>query len=247
VSAECREERALGARHATAPGSNAAPAGAADRVPREIAGLLTRRDVLARASVLSLGGLVLAALPAADRILATVEPADAAVNVADATLQAVADTLIPGRPATRTDLGAEIHPKAIAGVHGEPGAVQTDALALFHSPLIGFELLQPAFLAEVSARSLLRGGQFLDLSFSKRVAVVVEGLDAGNPALIVWEAAAAVAFTSFIMAAAQPGATIDTASGYQVMGFPGTAPAGYADYSYGRRLSREITTDGNLP
>ena len=31
------------------------------------------------------------------------------------------------------------------------------------------------------------------------------------------------------------------------MGFPGTAPHGYADYSYGKKLSRELTTDGNLP
>ena len=45
----------------------------------------------------------------------------------------------------------------------------------------------------------------------------------------------------------QPNATIDTASGYQVMGFPGTAPHGYADYSYGRKLSRELTTNGSLP
>jgi len=165
----------------------------------------------------------------------------------DGTLQAVADTLIPGRPATRTDLGNEIHPKAIAGVHGEPGAVETDALVLYHSPLIGFEDLAPAFLAELSTRSLLRGGQFLDLSFTKRVSVIVDGLNGSNPTLIVWEAAIAVAFVSFVMAAAQREPTIDTASGYQVMGVPGTAPNGYADYSYGKKLSRELTTDGNLP
>ena len=219
----------------------------AGQTPAEIAGLLTRRDILAKASVLSLGGLVLSALPAAERILQSVPPADAAVNVSDATLQAFADTLIPGRPATTTDLGNEIHPKAIAGVHGEPGAVETDALLLFHSPLIGFDQLAPAFLAELSTRSLLRGGQFLDLSFTKRVSVVVDGLVASNPSLIVWEAATAVAFVSFVLAAAQPNATIDTASGYKVMGFPGTAPQGYADFSYGKKLSRELTTDGNLP
>ena len=57
----------------------------------------------------------------------------------------------------------------------------------------------------------------------------------------------AVAFASFMAAATQPNATIDTASGYQVMGYPGTAPNGYADYSYGRKLSREATTNGSLP
>jgi len=111
----------------------------------------------------------------------------------------------------------------------------------------GFDALEPAFLAEVQTRSLPRGGQFLDLPFAKRVAVCVEGLDPGNPSIVVWEAAIAVAFTSFIAAATQRNATIDTASGYQVMGYPGTAPNGYADYSYRRKLSREITTSGSLP
>jgi hypothetical protein len=217
------------------------------QVPEEIAGLLSRRDILKRASVLSLGGLILSALPVADRILAAAPPAEAAVNLADATLQAVADTLIPGRPAQLTDLGNEIHPKAIAGAHHEPGAVQTDALVLFHSPLIGFDLLEPAFLAELETRSLLRGGQFLDLTFAKRVAVCVDGLNPSNPSIVVWEAAVAVAFASFIAAATQRNATIDTASGYQVMGYPGTAPNGYAAYSYGRKLSREATTNGSLP
>ena len=217
------------------------------QVPGEIASLLSRRDILKRATALSLGGLVLSALPAADRFLAGAQPAEAAVDLADATLQAVADTLIPGRKAPLTDLGHEIHPKAIAGAHHEPGAVQADALALFHNPLIGFDALEPAFLTEVQSRSLLRGGQFLDLSFAKRVAVCVEGLDPANPTIVVWEAAIAVAFTAFIAAATQRNATIDTASGYQVMGYPGTALNGYADYSYRRKLSREITTNGSLP
>ena len=217
------------------------------QVPDEIAGLLSRRDILKRASALSLGGLVLSALPAAERILATVPPAEAAVNLADATLQSVADTLIPGRPVQVTDLGHEIHPKAIAGVHHEPGAVEADALLLFHSPLIGFDALEPAFLSELSARSLLRGGQFLDLPFAKRVAVCVDGLDPRNPTVVVWEAAIAVAFTAFIAAATQRNATIDTASGYQVMGYPGTALNGYAEYSYRRKLSKEATSTGSLP
>jgi hypothetical protein len=217
------------------------------QVPEEIAGLLSRRDILKRATVLSLGGLVLSALPAADRILAAAAPAEAAADLADGTLQAVADTLIPGRRATLTDLGHEIHPKAIAGVHPEPGAVEADALAVFHDPLIGFDALEPAFLSEVTTRSLTRGGQFLDLTFQRRVAVCVDGFSPSNPSVVVWEAAAAVAFAAFMAAAAQPNATIDTASGYQVMGYPGTAPNGYADYPYRQKLSREYTTNGSLP
>jgi len=212
-----------------------------------VGGLLSRRQVLQRATALGLGGLVTAALPVADRFLATVAPALADVNLADATLQAVADTMIPGRKADRTDLGNEIHPKAIAGAHPEPGAVQADALLLFHEPRIGFDALQPAFLADLQTRSLTRGGQFLDLPFNSRVAVCVDGCSASNPTVLVWEAAAAVAFAAFLIVATQENATIDTASGLQVMGHPGTAPNGYADYSYGKKLSRELTANGSLP
>jgi hypothetical protein len=212
-----------------------------------VGGLLSRRQVLQRATVLGLGGLVASALPVAERLINTVEPALADVNLADATLQAVADTMIPGRKTDRTDLGNEIHPKAIAGAHPEPGAVQADALLLFHEPRIGFDALEPAFLAELQTRSLTRGGQFLDLPFDKRVAVCVDGCSASNPTVLVWEAAAAVAFAAFLIAATQENATIDTASGLQVMGHPGTAPNGYADFSYGKKLSRELTANGSLP
>jgi hypothetical protein len=209
--------------------------------------LLSRRQILQRATVLGLGGLVWSALPAADRILSSVGPSEAAVDLADATLQAVADTMIPGRKASLTDLGNEIHPKAIAGVHGEPGAVEADALLLYHHPLIGFDALEPAFLADVEARSLLRGGQFLDLTFPNRIEVMKGGLAATNPSVQVWEAALAVPFAAFLSEATQVNARIETASGYQVMGHPGIAPNGYADYSYRRKLSRERTAAGSLP
>jgi hypothetical protein len=207
--------------------------------------LLSRRQVLQRATALGLGGLVLSALPAAERLL--VSEASAAVELPDATLQAFADTMLPGRKALTTDLGKEIHPLAIAGVHHEPGAVEADALLLYHDPLIGFDALEGPFLSELSARSLLRGAPFLNLTFEKRVEVCLEGLAPGNPAVQVFEAAAAVPFTAFLAAAEQPAATIDTSSGYQVMGYPGTAPNGYADYSYRRRLSVERTSRGYLP
>jgi hypothetical protein len=197
--------------------------------------------------VLGLGGLVLSALPVAERVLGAVSPAAAAPSVPDATLQAFADTLIPGRRATRTDLGNEIHPQAIAGAHDEPGAVQADALLLYHDPRIGFDAVQAGFLSELSSRSLPRGGQFLDLPFAKRVEVCVEGLEPSNPSIQLWEAAAAVPFTAFLSAATQRNATIDTASGYQVMGHPGTAPRGYAWFSYRRVLASGRTTTGSLP
>jgi hypothetical protein len=206
--------------------------------------LLSRRQVLQRATALGLGGLVLSALPAVERLL--VSEAAAAVQLPDATLQAFADTMVPGRRALTTDLGQEIHPLAIAGAHNEPGAVEADALLLYHDPLIGFDALEGPFLSDLSARSLPRGGAFLNLPFEKRVEVCLEGLNPSNPGVQVYEAAAAVPFTAFLAAAEQANATIDGASGYQVMGYPGTAPNGYADYSYKRKLAVERTSRGYL-
>jgi hypothetical protein len=201
---------------------------------------LSRRELLRNGAVLSL-------LPVAERILAAPTAALAAPSLADGTLQAFADTLIPGKKATRTDLGNEIHPKAIAGVDPEAGAVQADSLLLYHHPLIGFDLVEAAFLADLEARSLLRLAQFIDLPFDKRVAVCVDGFDPSNPTAQVWQLAAAVPFAAFLCTATQQNATIDKSSGLQVTGFPGIAPHGYADYSYRRALSTERTANGSLP
>jgi hypothetical protein len=95
-------------------------------------------------------------------------------------------------------------------------------------------------------RSLTQGGQFLDLDWDGREAAVKEGLAFSNPTRVVWEAGAAVAFTSFCAAATVVNATRKTAVGYRVMGHPGTAPHGYKDFSYRKRLNRGRTRKGYL-
>jgi len=207
---------------------------------------LSRRDFLQRTATLGAGAMVLAALPVAERMIAA-DPAIAAVRPDDATLQAFADTIIPGRKATKTDLGDEIDPLAIAGVDGEPGAVEADALRLYHDPLIGFDALAPPFLTDLNGRALQQGGPFLTLSYDKRVAAVLSGLSFDNPSRTVWEAAAAVPFAAFCAAAEHPIGTSQNASGYRVMGYPGAAPNGYRGASYRRKLSTERTRRGSLP
>lgn len=166
---------------------------------------------------------------------------------ADGTLQAFADTILPGRKATRTDLGNSIHPQAIAGVDPLPGAVEGDALALFHAPQIGFDTLEPAFLADLEIRALQQGGPFLSLPFDKRVAAVEGGLSFDNNLRLLWEAAAAVPFTAFCAATLITQQDAAHASGYRVMGLPGPAPHGYRrTSSYRRALARERTTRGWL-
>jgi hypothetical protein len=200
---------------------------------------LTRRTFMRRAGGVA---LALSAWPLADAALG-------APSASDATLQAFADTMIPGRKAVRTDLGNEIDPRAIAGVDPLPGAVEADALALYHHPEVGFDALAGPFLTEVATRSLPLGGDFLGLGWDQRVQVCVGGLSFDNPTRQVWEAAAAVPFTAFCAAALiAPPQTAAKASGYRVMGLPGAAPAGYqTDFSYGRKLARERTATGSLP
>ena len=207
---------------------------------------LSRRDFLGRVGTLGAGAIVLSALPVAERMIAA-DPALADVSIDDATLQAFADTMIPGRKAERTDLGDEIHPQAIAGVDPEPGAVEADVLRLYKNPLVGFApALVGPFLSDLSVRSLQQGGPFLTLGFEQRVAVCMQALDYGNGNRVLYEAAAAVPFTAFCAAAEHPIGTDDVASGYRVMGYPGAAPAGYRSFSYRRKLSHERTKRGSL-
>jgi hypothetical protein len=211
----------------------------------ELMNELSRRDLFQRASGLGLGALMLAALPVAERILAA-EPALAAVAPDDATLQAFADTILPGRPAERTDLGDEIHPQAIAGVDHEPGAVEADVLRLYKDPLVGFTALAPALIANLELRSLPEGGPFLTLPFEKRVAVLKRALAHDSEERALYEAAAAVPFTAFCAAAMHETGTDENASGYRVMGYPGAAPNGYRRFSYRRKLARGRTRKGYL-
>src|SRR5438270_802342 len=194
--------------------------------PQTVAGELSRRDFVQRVGVLGAGAFVLAALPIAERMVVP-DRARADVSLTDATLQAFADTIIPGRKAAKTDLGDQIHPLAIAGVDSQPGAVEADVLRLYHDPLIGFDALENPFLFDLSTRSLSQGNpSFLMLSFAQRTKVCLSGLDFGNGSRQLWEAAAAVPFTAFCAAAEHPIGTSKNASGYRVMGYPGAAPNG---------------------
>lgn len=204
--------------------------------------LLTRRQVLQRGSTAALGALVASAIP-----LVTPQSAGAQrPSQSDGTLQAFADTMIPGRKVAKTALGHPIDPLAIAGVDPRPGAVEADALALYHHPEVGFDALEPPFLAQLEAQSLRHGSDFLHLRFQARVQVCLAGLDFSNQSRLLWEAAAAVPFTAFCAAALIHDATWRDAPGYDVMGLPGTAPGGYRGYSYRRKLSHERTRRGSL-
>jgi hypothetical protein len=214
---------------------------------RSLSDELSRRDFVQRVGALGVGAFVASALPLAERMIRA-DPALASVSIDDATLQAFADTLIPGRKASKTDLGDEIHPQAIAGMDSAPGAVESDALRVFHDPLVGFPAVAGPFLADLSLRSLQQGNpSFLWLSYDKRVQVCLAALSFSNGSRVLYEAAAAVPFAAFCAAVEHPIGTSQNCSGYRVMGYPGAAPNGYYGFSYGRKLSQERTKKGYLP
>lgn len=219
----------------------------------ELAAELSRREFVGRSGVLGLSAAILAAAPIAARFALPASAAAQSPDLVDGTLQAFFDTIVPGKPVPdlRTELGNPIHPRAIAGVDREHGAVYTDALLLAQNPKLGFPALEAPFLAELEAMSLAHGGQFIDLDYEAREAVGIAGLDFANPLRLLWEAAAAIPFTAFCAAAnivnavGRPG-TPRSSAAYEVMGHPGTAPHGHDDFSYGVALSRERTKKGYL-
>jgi hypothetical protein len=196
---------------------------------------------------------MLAAAPVAARLAAPELARAQSPDTIDGTLQAFFDTIVPGKavPDLLTELGNPIHPQAIAAVDPEHGAVYTDALLLAHNPKLGFDALEPPFLADLQEQSLLVGGQFIDLDYEARQRVCLAGLDFDHSARVLWEAAAALPFTAFcaagniVNAVGRPG-TPRSSAGYEVMGHPGTAPHGHTDFSYGLALNRGRTRKGYL-
>ncbi len=222
----------------------------AGAVRHELAADLSRRDFIGRAAGLGLGSVVLGALPFAERMARPDSALAQAPMLADATLQAFFDTIIPGKPVRglKTELGHPIHRKAIAGVDSEHGAVFTDALLLAHHPKIGFDALEPAFLAR--ARELLpRPGRPVSGPFATRTArqSACGGSTSPTESRQRLGGGCRRRLCAFCAAANVKNATRDNSAGYRVMGHPGTAPHGYDDFSYGRRLNRGRTRTGSLP
>ena len=106
---------------------------------------LSRRELLQRGAVLSL-------LPVAEQVLAFAA-ALGAPNLADGTLQAFADTMIPGKKVSeRTSATRFTQGDRRGRYRARRGAGRR--AALYHHPLTGFDMLEPAFLADLTrARS----------------------------------------------------------------------------------------------
>ncbi|HSR22480.1 MAG TPA: DUF5987 family protein [Candidatus Eisenbacteria bacterium] len=211
------------------------------------AGGVDRRTVLRG---LAAGAAALAALPGA-RLLGG-SPAYAAVtdDPTVSTLEAFADTLIPGEKRTPDD-------RAVAGVVPGPGAVQAGAIALLQMPEAQVASYLPGVAALLDTHADAYAAQhgrpldptvppFVALDFPDRTALCRQLVATGQPVGQEQQIVTLFALLSFVAfhCAGQEHTAEAIASGHPGLAwlrFPAPDPDGlyrFPDFSYRRRLAR---------
>jgi enediyne biosynthesis protein E8 len=163
------------------------------------------------------------------------------------TLEAYADTLVPGAKRSPADL-------AVAGAGVGPGAVAAGALELLEMPATGITdgLLDLTRALNEHAREYATAlgidmdasvPPFVALSFEHRTAVVRALVGPAHPEQEIWVLAALFCFMAFDTAAHRhtADAVAEAHPGLQTMGFARPDADGlwrFPDYSYGRQLAR---------
>ncbi|MFJ3336897.1 DUF5987 family protein [Streptomyces sp. NPDC086766] len=217
-----------------------------------MSGLLTRRRLIA-----GLAGAVAAVTTGAVAAPSAAAAAPLSGGVV-ATLEAFADTMVPGRKRYADD-------RAIAGAAPGAGAVQAGAIALLRLPELGLGPLLPELAALLNTRATayaLAEGRvlpptrpaFTALDFADRTELAATLLRPTEADQKVW-----VLLALFSAAAFDTAAHLHTTEaigerhpGLAWLRFPAPDPDGlwrFPQYSYGRRLAREHprTTMGGSP
>lgn len=164
------------------------------------------------------------------------------------TLEAFADTLIPGQRRFDGDV-------AVAGAARGPGAVQAGAIAMMRFPAAGIAPLLPTFAGWLNQRAGQYAGQrrvaldptlppFVALSFAHRTRLVLALLDPAAPDYLAWYALAAMPFVAFHTAGFMSTAEAVRRGhpGLRWLGFPMPDRDNlwrFPRFSYRRRLARE--------
>lgn len=198
---------------------------------------LSRRQLLA---AIAAGA---AAIPLLDARPATAAPTPTQVR---ASMEAFADTIVPGERRSRRD-------RVVAGATEGPGAVQAGVWELLNDDAVGIAPALPALASTLDAAALdqaRRAGllpdplaPFVGLPFRHRTAVATRLLNGAGQDQVVWYAVAALAMLAFHTAA-----HLDTATavreghpGLRWLRFPEPDDDGlwrYERFSYRRRLAR---------
>lgn len=191
---------------------------------------------------------LLQAVAAATAVLPVVDPgsAYAAGSVQRDTLDAWADTLVPGDRRFTGD-------RVVLGAAPGPGAVQAGSWDLFNDPAVGLAPVLPAMVTLINTEALgyavtqgkvldLRVPPFVALDFPSRTGVLELLLGGTGPAQLLWYAMAALPMLAFHTAG-----HLDTATavrqghpGLAWLGFPQPGPDGiwrFDDFSYGREVA----------
>jgi enediyne biosynthesis protein E8 len=163
------------------------------------------------------------------------------------TLEAYADTLVPGARRSPTDL-------AVLGAAAGPGAVDAGALELLQTPATGVaeglsDLAQALnghareYAAALGIDTASSVPPFVALSFEHRTAVVRALVAPAHPEQDFWVLAALFCFMAFDTAAHlhTADAVAEAHPGLKTMGFAQPDADGlwrFPDFSYGRQLAR---------
>jgi hypothetical protein len=204
---------------------------------------VTRRELLKAAATAAAAWQVAPWRVVAPAAFAQVPPNDPAIVP---TLEAFADTLIPGAKRSPTD-------RAIAGAASGPGAVQAGAIAFMNYPATGTGPALPALAAALNARATAFAAShailldptvppLVSLDFAARTAFLLEILDGTDPDQIGYYALAALVFLAYHTAG-----HLDTAQavrdghpGLAAIGFPAPDADGlwrFPEFSYRRVLA----------
>lgn len=196
--------------------------------------------------------------PWADRLVALAgTPGGTSTDAMTTTLEAFADTLVPGRKRFDGDV-------AIAGVVDGPGAVQAGAVDLMWFPQAAIGPALPGFVSMLDSRATDYAARrrvvvdptlppFVALGFSDRTRLCLELLDSAAPDYLLWWALAAMPFLAFHTAGHLHTAVAvrDGHPGLRAIGFPQPDHDGlwrFPHFSYRRKLAHphpHTTATGN--
>ena len=175
---------------------------------------------ISRRQVLQLAAAAVASASALS-LVADAGPAAATTSAQRMTLEAWADTIVPGEKRNRAD-------RVIAGACEGPGAVQAGVWTLMNDPDVGIAPILPALTAQLNsaaAQNAVAHGlhvaldvpPFVALPFRHRTKLALQLLDPGRADQLLWYALAAMAMLAFHTAA-----QVDTVTAVRA-GHPGLA------------------------
>lgn len=163
------------------------------------------------------------------------------------TLEAFADTLIPGEKRSATD-------RAIAGAVKGAGAVQAGAIDMLNFPAVGFGQALPGLALTLNVIALLYALEqrisltltappFVELDFASRTALLVRILASDGPEKAAFNGVASVVFAAYHTAAHLPTAEAIRIGhpGLKAIGFPPPNADGlwrFPQFSYRRVLAQ---------